>query len=419
MRGEGAGVEAFSRTELLRYARHFALDEIGVEGQRRLSEASVLLVGAGGLGSPAALYLAAAGVGRLGVIDDDRVDLSNLQRQVLHGTSGVGRAKVESARDRILEMNPHVEVTVHGERLTVGNALERVGAYDIVLDGSDNFATRYLVNDACVLGGRPWVYGAILRWEGQLAVFGVPGGPCYRCLFREPPPPGLIPGCAEAGVVGALPGIIGSLQALEVIKWILGAGRSMAGRLLVFDALELSFREIALDRRADCPVCGDAPTIREVIDVEHFCATGRVRPASPPGARAGMASPGGAATGGMDRDSTDAVPEVSAREFLGMLQGKEHAPLLVDVREEWEWAARNLAHLGAVHIPLERLGSERAKLDPARPTVIYCATGARSAGAVRFLVSKGFKYVWNLRGGIEGWPDAFPEGREVDQGEPE
>jgi len=388
----------FSRAELERYSRHFVLDEIGAEGQAKLRDARVLLIGAGGLGSPAALYLAAAGVGSLGIIDDDRVDLSNLQRQILHGTTAVGQLKVESAAERLREVNPHVEVRLYRERLTSENARAIVREYHIVLDGSDNFPTRYLVNDACVLEGRPWVYGAILRWEGQLSLFGMDSGPCYRCLFREPPPPGLIPGCAEAGVVGALPGIIGSLQAMEVVKWVLGRGRGMAGRLLIFDALDLGFREITLSRNPECPVCGDAPTVHELIDYEHFCATGRTRADGSAGAAAD-----GPATAGVAASALAAVGQVGVEELRAWLASDAEPPLLVDVREPWEWAVGNLSEVGAIHFPLSQLSAERESLQRGRPIVLYCRTGARSEGAARYLASKGFRDVSHLRGGLEAW----------------
>ena len=260
-----------SRRELYRYARHLALPEVGLEGQRRLKDGRVLCVGAGGLGSPLALYLAAAGVGTIGIVDFDTVDESNLQRQILHGTTDVGRPKLDSAEDRLRDVNPHVGVVKHQSRLSSSNALEILSDYDVVVDGTDNFPTRYLVNDACVLLGKPNVYGSVFRWEGQVSVFGTDGGPCYRCLFREPPPPGLVPNCAEGGVVGVLPGIIGSLQALETIKLLLGRGDVLAGRLLIFDALAMEWREVALRRNPECPVCGDQPSQTELIDYDVFC----------------------------------------------------------------------------------------------------------------------------------------------------
>jgi sulfur-carrier protein adenylyltransferase/sulfurtransferase len=399
----------FSRGELQRYARHFSLEEVGGEGQRRLKNARVLLIGAGGLGSPASLYLAAAGVGTLGIIDSDQVELSNLQRQIVHGTPDVDRPKVESARDRLRQVNPHVTVEAHRARLTSANARSLVRSYDLVVDGSDNFPTRYLVNDACVMEGRPWVYGAILRWEGQLALFGVPGGPCYRCLFREPPPPGLVPGCAEAGVVGVLPGIIGSLQALEAIKWILMSGegsggrlsgaRSMAGRLLIFDALDLSFREVGLDRDPACPVCGDEPSIHELMDYDHFCATGEYRPAG-----ADEAAHGGAAVGTTPvATAPDEVDPTTLARELGDASGQ--AVLLVDVREPWEWEVSNLADRGALHLPLRSVPEEMERLPRDRDIVVYCRTGARSAEAVQLLREGGFLRVRNLVGGLRRWAD--------------
>ncbi len=386
----------FSRGELERYARHFSLAEVGTEGQRRLREARVLLVGAGGLGSPAALYLAAAGVGTLGVVDSDRVELSNLQRQILHGTGDVDREKVESARDRLREVNPHVTVEAHPVRLTSANAMEMVGRYDLVMDGSDNFPTRYLVNDACLLSGRPWVYGAVLRWEGQLSLFGAPEGPCYRCLFREPPPPGLVPGCAEAGVVGVLPGIIGSLQALEVVKWILGRGRSMAGRLLIFDALDLSSREVRVRPDPACPVCGDSPSIDALIDYEHFCATGEVQ----------------AVSEGVEEEGEPGA--LTPRGLAERLEGwsdnddGEMRPVLLDVREPWEWAVSNLEDRGARLIPLGELPDRLSELPRDRELVVYCRTGARSDQAARLLRDAGFPRARNLAGGLREWA------REVD-----
>jgi adenylyltransferase/sulfurtransferase len=328
-----------ARGELLRYARHIALPEVGFEGQKRLKAARVLCVGAGGLGSPLSLYLAAAGVGTIGLVDFDTVDESNLQRQLLHGTRDVGRSKLDSARDRLADVNPHVQVVLHDVRLSSENALGILDAYDVVVDGTDNFPTRYLVNDACVLLGRPNVYGSVFRWEGQLSVFSTPGGPCYRCLFREPPPPGLVPNCAGGGVLGVLPGIIGSAQAMETIKLILGVGTTLAGRLLLFDALDMTWREVALRRNPACPVCGDTPTQTELIDYEVFCGT------------APVASGGGG-------EGAD-VTEVDAGTLAEQLASPT-PPFLLDVREPWEWAVSNLGERGARLIPLgeldERLG---------------------------------------------------------------
>jgi sulfur-carrier protein adenylyltransferase/sulfurtransferase len=370
------------RSELLRYARHLALPEVGFEGQKRLKASRVLCVGAGGLGSPLALYLAAAGVGTIGLVDFDEVDASNLQRQILHGTKDIGRAKLESATDRLGDVNPHVRVVPHPVRLTAENALQLLAGYDVVVDGTDNFPTRYLVNDACVLLGIPNVYGSVFRWEGQLSVFGAPGGPCYRCLFREPPPPGLVPNCAEGGVLGVLPGIIGSLQAMETIKLLLGAGESMSGRLLIFDALEMSWREVGLRRNPECPVCGDAPTQTELIDYELFCGVTR------PGAGGG--------------DTTDPVDQLDAPELSAAL-GSQTPPFLLDVREPWEWAVSNLSAHGARLIPMAELAERMGELPPDREIVVYCRSGERSQTAARTLSQAGFDVVVNLRGGMLAW----------------
>jgi len=367
-----------SHEEVLRYSRHLILPEVGVAGQARLKDARVLLVGAGGLGSPAALYLAAAGVGTLGVVDADRVDASNLQRQVLHGTSDVGRPKTESAADRLREINPHVEVEGFSERLTSANALDLLRSFDVIVDGSDNFPTRYLVNDACVLLGKPDIYGAIFRFDGQASVFGSNGGPCYRCLFADPPPPDLVPSCAEAGVLGVLPGIIGSIQATEAIKLILGIGESLSGRLLLFDALKLEFRELALARDPECPVCGTHPTVQALIDYEAFC--------------------------GMPGAGNDAV-EVSARAFATERESGRTS-LVVDVREPHEVAIA--AFPGAVHIPLRQLPARLSELDPHMPIVTLCHMGQRSLRAREILVAAGFGNVRSLAGGITAWS------REVD-----
>ena len=371
------------RSELARYARHLVLPEVGVEGQRRLKAGSVLLIGLGGLGSPAALYLAAAGIGRLGLVDWDDVEASNLHRQVIHGTSDIGRPKLESARDRVVDLNPHVEVVLHPLRLDSSNALGVIGPYDIVIDGSDNFPTRYLVNDACVLVKRPYVYGAIHRFEGQVSVFAAPEGPCYRCLFREPPPPGLVPSCAEGGVLGVLPGVIGSLQALEAIKWILGRGDSAAGRLLLFDALELDFRTLEIRRDPLCPVCGDQPTVTELIDYDAFCGLG----------------PSVDESAGREV----AVPEVTPLEVKRRIEAGE--PLtLVDVREAHEWELSNLEEFGARWIPLADIASRADELRDAQgPLVLYCRGGGRSRRAARELKEVGIVNVENLEGGIVGW----------------
>ena len=376
----------FARDELLRYARHLALPHMGMEGQIRLREARVLCVGAGGLGSPVALYLAAAGVGTLGLVDHDDVDVSNLQRQILHGTSDVGRAKLSSARERLSDLNPHVEVETHAERLTSANALEILEGYDVVVDGTDNFPTRYLVNDACVLLGIPTVYGSIFRWEGQASVFADGDGPCYRCLFREPPPPGLVPNCAEGGVLGVLPGIIGSVQAMETLKLLLGVGTNLSGRLLIFDALEMSWREVALRRNPDCPVCGDEPTQTELIDYERFCGVG--------------ATGSGVEMG--DDPASPEVEEITPAELHALLEGDE-PPFLLDVREPWEWSVSNLEARGARLIPLDELSERLGEVPTDRPVVTYCKSGGRSARAAALLSARRSAPVRNLAGGILAW----------------
>ena len=366
--------------ETARYARHLVLPEVGREGQERLKSARVLLVGAGGLGSPAALYLAAAGVGVLGIVDPDVVDVTNLQRQILHGSSGLGRPKIESAASRLRDVNPHVRLEAGAIRLTSENALDIVSRFDVVVDGSDNFPTRYLVNDACVLTGTPLVYGSVYRWEGQLSVFAAKGGPCYRCLFREPPPAGLIPNCAEAGVFGALVGVIGSAQALEAIKLLLGVGRPLVGRLQVFDSLACAWRDLEIRRDPDCPVCGDRPTQTELIDYEAFCGVQAETEGDQPGPAVGSVEP-------------EALEELLAR---------DPRPVLLDVREPMEWRAMNLAHLGAVHVPMNQVGARMADIPAGRPVVVYCHTGVRSHQVAKQLVAEGYPDVRNLEGGIVG-----------------
>jgi molybdopterin/thiamine biosynthesis adenylyltransferase/rhodanese-related sulfurtransferase len=365
---------AWSQAESLRYARHFSLPEIGPAGQSRLREARVLIIGVGGLGSPAALYLAAAGVGTLGLVDSDRVDVSNLQRQILHGTGTVGRPKVESAVQRIQDLNPHVKVERFPERLTSANALGVLQDFDIIIDGSDNFPTRYLVNDACVLLSKTNIYGAISRFEGQASVFAGAHGPCYRCLFAEPPPPELVPNCEEAGVLGVLPGIIGSIQALEAIKWIVGVGTSLVGRLLLFNALSLRTRELKVRKDPDCPVCGEQPTVRKLIDYEAFCGA----PSAVSVEEAELDAPG-------------------LRRLLDAGGGLQ----VVDVRQPHEWEICRLP--SATLIPLGDLPRRMGELDPAVPVVVYCHTGVRSLMATRMLQAAGFDSVKNLAGGIEGW----------------
>src|SRR6267143_56088 len=363
-----------SSEELERYSRHLMMPEVTPDGQRRLKAARVLCIGAGGLGSPAAVYLAAAGVGTIGIVDFDDVDLSNLQRQILHGTKDIGRSKLESARDRLRDANPNIEVELHECRFSSENASELVARYDLVVDGSDNFPTRYLSNDVCVFARRPNIYGSIFRFDGQSTVFAPHlGGPCYRCLFPEPPPPGSVPNCAQAGVLGVLPGIVGTIQANEAIKLILGVGEPLVGRLLYFDALKMKFREFNLRRDPQCPVCGDSPTITKPIDYEQFCGI-----------------------------STSAIPTVSVRELKRKLDAHENFQL-VDVREPFEHAIANID--SAKLIPLGELPDRMSELDRERLTIVHCHSGQRSAQAVRILREAGFTSVFNLEGGIAKWSD--------------
>jgi molybdopterin/thiamine biosynthesis adenylyltransferase/rhodanese-related sulfurtransferase len=378
--GQHEGLPDLSHEEILRYSRHLIIPEVGKEGQQRLKESRVLLVGTGGLGSPLALYLAAAGVGTLGLVDFDVVDETNLQRQVLHGTSDVGRPKLDSARDRLREINPHVTVEPHDARLTSSNALDILRNYDVVVDGTDNFPTRYLVNDACVLLGKPNVYGSIFRFEGQVSVFWAKHGPCYRCLFREPPPPGLVPSCAEGGVLGVLPGIIGSLQALEVLKLVLGIGQPLIGRLQLFDGLQFRFRELKLRKDPACPICGEAPTVTELIDYEAFCGI--------PQAEA------------VERG----VPELTPLELKVRLDRGDPVVIL-DVREPHEWDIVSLETLGARLIPLGDLSDHLHEVEQLGDVVVHCKGGTRSARAVAQLQAAGFTRVWNLKGGILAWAD--------------
>ena len=374
-----------TRDELVRYSRHLTLPDIGLDGQRRLKAARVLCIGAGGLGSPAMMYLAAAGVGTIGLVDDDAVDLSNLQRQIVHGTSDVGRPKLASAADRLRDINPHVRLESHEVTFSAGNALELVTSYDVIVDGTDNFPTRYLVNDACVLAGRPNAYGSISRFEGQASVFAMPDGPCYRCLHPEPPPPGLIPSCAEGGVLGVLPGIIGTIQATEAVKLILGIGEPLVGRFLLYDALRMQFRVIRLPKDPDCPVCGSHPTIRELraYDDASRCAPAHSQ-------RTPMA-----ASGATEGDMT--VSELKARIDRG------DAPLIVDVREPAEFEICRIP--GAVLIPLHQLPSRLTELDASKEIVLQCKVGGRSASATAFLRRAGFARARNLTGGILAWID--------------
>jgi adenylyltransferase/sulfurtransferase len=375
-------LRTLSHEELLRYSRHLTLPDVGLEGQSKLGDARVLLIGAGGLGSPAALYLAAAGVGTLGLVDFDLVDRSNLQRQILHGTSGIGTAKTDSARERLHDVNPHVQVETFAERLTSANALDVLRGFDVIVDGSDNFPTRYLVNDACVLLGKPDVYGSVFRFDGQVSVFSAKQGPCYRCLYAEPPPPDLVPSCAEGGVLGVLPGIIGSLQALETIKLIVGIGEPLIGRLVLFDGRRMQFRELALEKDPDCPVCGTHPSVKALIDYEAFCGVGAV-------------------DGGANGDGV----EISAQDLQ---RERAHKPslILIDVRERREAEIASIA--GAKLIPLRELPSRLSEVPAHADIVTHCHHGPRSLKAREILKGAGFSSVRSLAGGIDAWA------REVD-----
>ncbi len=378
----------FSLDEILRYSRHLIMPEVGMEGQKKLKMAKVLVVGAGGLGSPIAMYLAAAGVGKIGIVDFDVVDLTNLQRQIIHSTSDIGKLKSNSARETINGINPYVEVQTYETQLTSQNALDIIREYDVIIDGTDNFPTRYLINDACVLLGKPNVYGSIFRFDGQVSVFCAKGastsggdaarGPCYRCLYPVPPPPGLVPSCSEGGVLGVLPGIIGSLQALEAIKLIIGKGDNLVGKLLLFDALKMNFQELKLKNNPDCPVCGKNPTIRQLIDYEDFCGI-TVR----------------------DEPRTNQEDEITVEELKKRLDQGEDI-FILDVREQQEYQISNLnGHL----IPLNELSSRVNELDSAKEIIVHCKTGNRSSRAVAMLRQMGFKKLKNLSGGIIAWSE--------------
>ena len=376
------GLPQLTNDEVKRYSRHLIMPEVGVDGQRRLKGGSVLCIGAGGLGSPAAMYLAAAGVGRIGIVDFDVVDFSNLQRQIIHGTPDVGRSKLASAKDRLTAINPHIQVDTYETALSSENALELFEPYDVILDGTDNFPTRYLTNDACVLLGKPNAYGSIFRFEGQASVFSTKGGPCYRCLYPEPPPPGLVPSCAEGGVLGVLPGVIGVIQATEAIKLITGIGEPLIGRFLIYDALRMKFRELKLRKDADCPVCGTHPTVTRLIDYEQFCG---IHPAAPEPTA-------------MTSSATDITPvALKARLDRG------DALQIIDVREPNEYQINRIP--GSVLIPLGEIPRRYAELDPDSELVMQCKVGGRSAQAADFLRSVGFKKVLNLQGGILEWID--------------
>ena len=371
----------FSQNEIQRYSRHLIMPEVGMTGQKKLKSASILLIGAGGLGSPLGLYLAAAGIGRLGLVDFDVVDHSNLQRQVLHTTADVGRSKLQSAAEHLQAINPEVELDLYETHISSANAMELMGPYDIVIDGTDNFPTRYLVNDACVLLGKPNVYGSIFRFDGQASVFHPPHGPCYRCLFPEPPPPGMVPSCAEGGVLGILPGTIGIIQATEAVKLILGTGKSLIGRLMIYDALDMTFREMKIRRNPECPLCGENPTIKELIDYEQFC---------------GIPS--------QHEDTVLSEPnwEISVADLHAQIQG-DPKPFILDVRNPVEYEICKLPE--SVLIPLSQLPQRTGELDPDQEIIVHCKTGQRSAHAVEFLREAGFQKVKNLLGGIEAWAE--------------
>lgn len=373
----------FSQEETRRYGRHFVLPNVGIEGQKKLKAARVLIIGAGGLGSPAAMYLAATGVGNLGLVDFDNVDITNLHRQLLYSSSDVGKPKVLVAQERLRTINPEVNVEVFHEQLSSRNALAIIKGYDIVIDGSDNLPTRYLVNDACVMLGKPNVYGAIFQFEGQASVFDAKRGPCYRCIFPDPPPPELVPSCAEAGVLGMLPAIVGNIQAVEAVKLIVGFGNSLVGRLILFDASAMDFRELKIKKSGSCPVCGESPTIRELIDYEEFCG---VKP--------------------VNANPTNQSYRITVKELKQRLDNGEKVKLL-DVREQYEY---DLVHLDAKLIPLRTLAGKLQELNAEDEIVVYCHTGVRSLSAVEFLKSNGFANVKNLTGGIEAWA------REIDPG---
>jgi len=368
-----------SKEEVLRYSRHLIMPEVGLEGQLKLKRARVLLIGTGGLGAPLGLYLAAAGVGHLGLVDFDVVDFSNLQRQVTFSTGDVGKHKTAAAKARLSGLNPTIQIETFETRLTSENALELFRDFDIIVDGTDNFPTRFLVNDACLLLGKPNVYGSIFRFEGQATVFGYPGGPCYRCLYPEPPPPGLVPSCAEGGVLGVLPGIVGSIQAMETIKLILGTGEPLVGRLLLFDALGMRFRELKLRKNPACPVCGDHRTITKLIDYEEFC-----------GIRGEEAPP-----------MTDGIPEITAKD-LKARQDRGDDIFVLDVREPHEY---QICNLNGKLIPLGELPRRVNELDSSREMVVHCRSGKRSADAIQFLQKAGFKKLLNLKGGVLAWAD--------------
>jgi sulfur-carrier protein adenylyltransferase/sulfurtransferase len=379
--GDRVSSVALTPSEIHRYARHLIMPEVAMEGQKRLKAAKVLCIGTGGLGSPLSLYLAAAGVGTLGLVDFDVVDVSNLQRQIIHFTNDVGRPKISSAQEKLKAINPDVRIVRHEHAVDSSNALDLFSAYDVIVDGTDNFPTRYLVNDACVLLGKPNVYGSIFRFDGQSTVFFPPHGPCYRCLYPEPPPPDLVPNCAEGGVLGILPGLIGVVQATETVKLILGAGKPLIGRLLLYDALEMTFREFKVRKNPNCPICGTTPTIRELIDYHEFCG---VR-----GAETAPATSSGAAD--------EEITPTELRDLLAM----EQPPLILDVRNPEEIAICRIA--GSTVIPLPELPNRIGELNATSLMVVHCKSGVRSAKAIALLQAAGFSRLKNLKGGILAW----------------
>jgi molybdopterin/thiamine biosynthesis adenylyltransferase/rhodanese-related sulfurtransferase/molybdopterin converting factor small subunit len=395
-----ASLPTLTPNEIARYSRHLILPEVGMDGQRKLKAAKVLCVGAGGLGAPVAMYLAAAGVGTIGIIDFDNVDISNLQRQIIHGTPDIGRPKLDSARDRLQAINPEVKVETYNVALSSANALELFKGYDVILDGTDNFPTRYLVNDACVLLGIPNAYGSIFRFEGQASVFATKNGPCYRCLYPEPPPPGLVPSCAEGGVLGVLPGMVGMIQATEAIKLILGIGEPLIGRFMIYDALKMRFRELKLRKDPDCPVCGTHPTVTALIDYEQFCGV-----AGPSGESAAASAPApatAASQGGSSVSQSGESDEITVEELKAKIDRGDDF-VLVDVREPHEVQICRIEN--AVLIPLNEVPKRLGELDATRDLVVHCRSGARSGRAVAFLREHGFPKALNLKGGILEWID--------------
>ncbi len=378
---EPAALPELSIDDLSRYSRHLILPEVGMEGQRRLKAARVLCVGTGGLGSPLALYLTAAGIGTLGLVDFDVVDASNLQRQIIHSTKDIGRKKIDSAEEKLSALNPAIKIVKHETMLSSANALDILKDYDIVADGTDNFPTRYLVNDACVLLGKPNVYGSIFRFEGQASVFATEAGPCYRCLYPEPPPPGLVPSCAEGGVLGILPGLVGVIQATEVIKLILGKGDSLVGRLLLVDALNMRFRELKLRKNPECPVCGTNPTVTQLIDYDHFCG---IVPEAP-----------------QEKNLKNGIPQISVKELKARRDAGEDI-FLLDVREPYEF---QIAQIGGKLIPQNDVPQRLAEIPRNREIIVHCRSGARSQKIAEFLKQSGYNDVVNVAGGILAWAD--------------